>query len=74
VQKSLWDGWQLAAEELPDAVRRRTITLELPNDTKAATLDGEKLSLRKRGDRVLVNLEVSKQPQTFQVVRAGRSN
>jgi peptidoglycan/xylan/chitin deacetylase (PgdA/CDA1 family) len=74
VQKSLGDGWQLAAEELPDAVRRRTITLELPNDTKAATLDGEKLSLRKRGDRVLVNLEVSKQPQTFQVVRAGRSN
>jgi peptidoglycan/xylan/chitin deacetylase (PgdA/CDA1 family) len=63
--------YAVAAPGLPAAVRRRTATLQLPDGTASATLDGRPLELQRRGDgKTLVNVDITARPQTLRLAHA----
>jgi peptidoglycan/xylan/chitin deacetylase (PgdA/CDA1 family) len=64
--------YSISAPGLPEQVRRRTLTLELPNDVAAAEFDGKQAQIMKRGEQLLLNVEVSKQPRTLRLIRRGK--
>lgn len=51
--------YDLSAPDLPPAVRRRTLTLKVPRNTKAAEADGQPCQLRLRDDRKLLDVDLS---------------
>ncbi|HTL31197.1 MAG TPA: polysaccharide deacetylase family protein [Tepidisphaeraceae bacterium] len=61
----------LSAPGLPEAVRKRTITLELPADVAAAEYNGARVNILKRGERSLLNVDVATQPKTLRLIRRG---
>lgn len=53
-------GVRLSTPGLHPAVRRRVLTLTLPVDTTAATIDGESLTLTPRHDKTLIDVDLSR--------------
>jgi peptidoglycan/xylan/chitin deacetylase (PgdA/CDA1 family) len=72
VEPKSGDEFTTSAPDLPAPVRNRTITLQLPDDTRAAAVDGREVTLMRKGGRTLVNMDVAAQPQTLKLVRGGK--
>jgi peptidoglycan/xylan/chitin deacetylase (PgdA/CDA1 family) len=68
IQPGAANEFTISAAALPAAVRKRTLTLELPAATGAAELDSRPLRIDHRKDRALVNVEVSAAPQTLRII------
>ncbi len=49
----------LRVENLPPAVRRRTLTLSAPGETRAVELNGRPCAVRTQGERVLFDVDVT---------------
>lgn len=63
------DGeYLISAPDLPPQVRRKTVTLELPAETKAVEYDSRVLPIVHHHDRALVNVELSSQPKVLRVI------
>lgn len=62
------DVYRISAPDLPAAVRKRTITLNLPADTKAVEFDGRNIDVRRNGT-VTANVEISPDPRKLRLVR-----
>ena len=59
--------WQVSAPGLPAAVRRRVVTLALPADTHAATVDGQPVAPGAHSGGPLLDLDLT-QPRTLRLV------
>jgi hypothetical protein len=53
---------------LPPAVRQRTVTLGLPPETRGVTVDGRPGKVYRRGEKVLVDVDVSA-PRRLQLIQ-----
>ncbi len=63
------DGrFEVKTENLHPAVKRRTLTLSAPGSVKAIEVDGKAAPFRKKNDRVLCDVDVSK-PRGLRFVR-----
>ena len=56
-------SFSIQAENLPDEVIRRTVTLSLPNNETTVTVDGKVVDVVSKGGRAVVDVDVSSQRQ-----------
>ncbi|MCE9591392.1 MAG: polysaccharide deacetylase family protein [Planctomycetes bacterium] len=56
----------VAVPGLHPAVRKRTVTLELPEGTRAADVDGRRVEIVKRGPLLLIDVDLSR-PRTLRI-------
>jgi peptidoglycan/xylan/chitin deacetylase (PgdA/CDA1 family) len=59
--------YEISAPDLPAQVKRRIVTLELPASTKTAHFDGKPVTIARKNDRALANIEVSSQPRKIRI-------
>jgi hypothetical protein len=59
--------FEISATDLPSQVRRRIITLELPEKTKTIHFEGKPLEIKRKNGRALANFEVSAQPRKIRI-------
>jgi len=68
IEPSSATTYRISAPGLPAQVRRKSVTLLLPADTRAAELDSQALSISRRGGRAMANVELSVQAKTLRLV------
>lgn len=59
--------YEISAPKLPPQVRRRVVTLELPTKTKTVHFDGKPVTIARKGDRALADVEVSTEPRKIRI-------
>jgi hypothetical protein len=64
---SLGQEFTVSAPDLPEQVRHRIITLELPEKTKTIHFEGKTLEIKRKNGRALANVEVSAQPRKIRI-------
>ena len=58
--ESVDDGWRVSTESLPEGVRRRSVTLRLPEDVRKVTVDGDSVIV----NRGLIDVDLN-QPRVI---------
>jgi len=70
IEKLSPNVYRITASTLPAPVRRKTVTLKLPQGTKTAELDGNNLDTKYRNGTAMVNIEISGAAQELRLVPA----